>query len=116
MLQRSDYESLDTKPPIVLIGQNGITVDGQSFNIDGAIYVNLELRCIDGTNFTLPYETVLVCPDIKLNILGISAEKRFSSVLRDNKTMTLTLYDVWIGATSYRQVFQGDSDSEACLH
>ena len=90
LLQRSDYESLASKPPITPIGQNGITVDGQSFTIDGAIYVNLELRCADGTTFMLPYETVLVCPNIKSNILGISAEKRFSSVLRDNQKMTLT--------------------------
>ena len=90
LLQRSDYGRIPVKPPIVPIVQNGVTVDGQSFAIDDTIYVNIELTCVDGTKYVLPYESVLVCPNIKTNIFRISAEKLFSSVLRHERLLTLT--------------------------
>ena len=70
--------------------QSGIGVDGSVFNFDGVVYLNLKLLLVNGGEYVIEYEPVLVSSKVSTNIFGIKTEERFKYFTRDIKNETIS--------------------------
>ena len=89
IITRETYDRLRSKPPLQKADKNGIGVNGSSFNLDGIVYLNIELIDTGGNVYNIDYEPVYVSECVSI-IYGIKTEKRFTSCTRNFEEQTIT--------------------------
>ena len=90
MITRATYESLRLKLPFSSVSNTGISVSGENFEFDGVVYLNLKFKGVDGGDYTLEYQPVLVSSRITSNGLGIYTEMQFKAKVRDQENESIT--------------------------
>ena len=116
MITRATYESLRLKPPLSSVSNAGISVSGENFEFDGVVYLNLKFKGVDGGDYTLEYQPVLVSSRITSNILGIYTEMQFKGTVRDqeNESIIFMPKDTKSGIT-VRYYKEKLSQNSACV-
>ena len=103
ILTRKSYDLLKIKPPLSDVDRLGSGIDGNRFEFDRIVYLNLSFKTESGRLFTLQYQPVLISSAIKSNIYGAKTENRFVEEICRKERFLIALMNAKITLRCFKE-------------